>query len=159
MGETTECSQEKDRQRIRSDPIDYDYFAESSGEPSHVGIGFRRPLREILPRIELLGFTLERVKAEYEGCTRAWSESRAEDMDEVLPPISFSEFAAFATAYPVQALDDTYTEDNSRIQRRFRGNALSKRIPPLIGLVDTWTLSSWRPDGGDAGIARSSKHR
>jgi hypothetical protein len=122
--------QEKDRQRIRSDQINYEYFAEQNEDPSLMEMGFRRTLRAVLPRIELLGFTLNQVKRDYEGCIREWQEFRSEDdEDGGLLPIAFGEFCAFATAYPVQALDDEYTDDESRRKGRFRDDALYKRIP------------------------------
>src|SRR5262245_60958344 len=106
--------QVKDRKRIRSEQINYDWFAENNEDPGPMEMGFCRPLREVLPRIELLGFTPDQVRREYEGCARAWREyqNHAEDdeKDEVPAPMSFTEFLAFATRYPVQQLDDTYTD-------------------------------------------------
>ena len=122
--------QEKDRQRIPSDQVNYESFAEHTEDPSPTEIGFRRPLRQVLPRVELLGFTLDRVREEYDGCVEAWRESNSEaESNQDLPPLSFAEFLTFATAYPVKLLDDTYTEDDAQIQARFVEDRMSERIP------------------------------
>ena len=46
--------QERDRQRLRSDQIDYDWFAEHEEDPAPMEMAFSRPLQTVVPRIELL---------------------------------------------------------------------------------------------------------
>src|SRR5258707_15408925 len=59
--------QESDRKRMRSDQIDYDYFKKNQDEDglAAMEIGFVRKLSDVVPRLELLGFTLDRVKQDY----------------------------------------------------------------------------------------------
>ena len=125
--------QAKDRKRMRSEQIDYNWHTENNEDPGPMEMGFIRPLREVLPRIELLGFTLDRVRGEYDGCVRAWSESQdqADDNEqERLPALmTFAEFSALATSYPVQSLNDTYTDNESQAKGRFNDEALQQRIP------------------------------
>ena len=54
--------QVKDRKRIHSDQVDYDYFRENNEDPGPMEMAFCRPLKEVVPRIELLGFTLDQVR-------------------------------------------------------------------------------------------------
>jgi hypothetical protein len=122
--------QEKDRQRTPSDQIDYDWFAKNKEDPGPMEIGFCRSLREVLPRIELLGFTLDHVRREYERCVKAYGADRDDaNGKKAPPPMSFSEFVAFATAHPLETLDDTYDDDDSRMRGRFSDEALTQRIP------------------------------
>ena len=51
--------QERDRIRLRSDQINYEYFAENDEDPGPIEMAFFRPLREVVPRLDLLGFTLD----------------------------------------------------------------------------------------------------
>ena len=52
--------QEVDRKRLRSDQIDYGYFAESAEDPGRMEMALARPLRDVVPRLELLGSPLRR---------------------------------------------------------------------------------------------------
>jgi hypothetical protein len=130
--------QPKDRKRIRSDHIDYDYFKENNEDPAAMEIGFSRPLREVVPRLELLGFTLERAEIEYLRRAAIWHEEQqgmTDDPDEPVPDaISFSQFRAFATAHPLQSLDNTFissvdSESDKLVQGRFRDEEVIRRLP------------------------------
>ena len=107
--------QDKDRKRIHCDQIDYDYFKENDEDPRSMEMAFCRPLREVVPRLELLGFTLDQVEREYAGCVNAWREERQAGADDEEEPgrdvMSFAEFCAFVTAHPVEFLDDTSLSD------------------------------------------------
>lgn len=59
--------QESDRQRRRHPDIDYRYYDEHPEEdPAQSETCFCRSLGSMLPRLELLGYSLATVKAEYE---------------------------------------------------------------------------------------------
>jgi hypothetical protein len=73
--------QEVDRKRLRSDQIDYGYFAESGEDPGLTEMAFARRLEDVVPRLELLGFTLEAAKAEYLDVVEARREE-AEDVGD-----------------------------------------------------------------------------
>ena len=44
--------QAKDRKRIHSDQVNYDYFREHDEDPGPMEMAFCRPLKEVVPRIE-----------------------------------------------------------------------------------------------------------
>jgi hypothetical protein len=76
--------QAEDRKRIPSDQINYEYFKEKGEDPGPMEMAFCRSLRRVLPRLELLGFTLEQVKREYLARAAVWREKRlsmAEDTE------------------------------------------------------------------------------
>jgi hypothetical protein len=75
-------------------------------------MAFCRPLKEVVPRIEHLGFTLDHVQREYANCAESWREEcqgMADEEEESVPDVmTFAEFCAFATAYPLETLDETF---------------------------------------------------
>lgn len=100
-------------------------------------MAFTRPLKDIVPRLELLGFNLERVRREYEFVAQDWLEERRslqEDDDEPTPELmNFDEFREFASAHPLAELDDTFISgfdeaSERKILGRFIGFQL-ERIP------------------------------
>lgn len=129
--------QEQDRTAVKSDQLDYDWYEEEDEDPTPSEMAFTRPLRDAVPRLELLGFNLERVQREYDAVARNWLEVRQslqDDDDEPIPNLmNFAEFLAFATAHPLESLDDTFilgTDDASEAKIRGRfGGMQFERIP------------------------------
>jgi hypothetical protein len=127
--------QEQDRKRMRSDQINYDWYAEHQEDPAPMEMAFSRPLRKVIPRIELRGFTLDYAKTEYDRVVKRWSEDyRAMSDDENVPvPVlmSFEEFCSFASEHAVEDLDDTYIDSDAEAQRhgRFHEDARLPRLP------------------------------
>ncbi len=115
--------QKSDRKPIRSDQIDYAYFEAEREDPTPMEMAFIRPLRDVVPRLELLGFTLDRVRREYESVTEDWQErlrsSSDEDTERVVDLMSFTEFRDLATAYPLESLDSSFLDssDEESVQR------------------------------------------
>jgi len=66
--------QESDRKPVESNQLDYDYFKENDEDPTAAEMAFTRPLKDLLPRLELLGFNLDRVRREYEIVAESWQE-------------------------------------------------------------------------------------
>src|SRR5271168_1582963 len=66
--------QPADRKTKPSDQVDYDYFKESGEDPSDMERAFVRPLKSVVPRLELLGFTIEAVRKLYDGWVLTWRE-------------------------------------------------------------------------------------
>ena len=129
--------QSGDRKRVRSDQIDYDYYAENDEELAPNELALVRPLKDVLPRLELLGFTIERAKSEYIGAVEEemW-EDGDEDGDADEPPdlMSFEEFCAFVAAHPVENLDDTFigysgAEREAKVRGRFADDTVARRLP------------------------------
>lgn len=130
--------QAKDRKRIHSDQVNYDYFRENDEDPGPMEMAFCRPLKEVIPRIELLGFTLDQVRREYTSCAESWREecqAMADEEQESVPDVmTFAEFCAFATAYPLETLDDTFISSfdagsEAQIRRRFGDITVTCRLP------------------------------
>jgi len=46
--------QEKDRKAIKSDQLNYDWYKEEGEDPTPSEMTFARPLKDIVPRLELL---------------------------------------------------------------------------------------------------------
>jgi hypothetical protein len=129
--------QEKDRKRVRSDQINYEYFEERNEDPASMEMAFCRSLRELVPRLELLGFTLDQAKREYAVRVEAWREEDLDEDEEGRPQrgaMTFEEFCAFATAHPLQDLDDTFVSEvgdaaEAQIRGRFADKIIADRVP------------------------------
>ncbi|MDD5410922.1 MAG: HEPN/Toprim-associated domain-containing protein [Methylobacter sp.] len=130
--------QERDRKRIHCDQIDYDYFNQNNEDPGPMEMGFCKPLREVIPRLELLGFTLDKVWREYVSCAETWCEERqviaGSDEELALDLMNFTEFCAFVTAHPLQSLDDTFISSidpgsETVIRGRFGDETVTRRLP------------------------------
>lgn len=63
--------QEVNRKPLRSDGLNYDYFESEDVDPTSAEMAFTRPLKDVVPRLELLGFSLNRVQREYESVAKA----------------------------------------------------------------------------------------
>jgi hypothetical protein len=107
-----------------------------------------RRLKDVVPRLELLGFTLDTAKAQYLDAVAVCREER-EDLDEegAESPrdlMTFEEFCAFATAHPVQSLDDTFIDslNEKQIRGRFSDERVTCRIPSSV--LDSWSAYSER---------------
>ncbi|MFI9641409.1 HEPN/Toprim-associated domain-containing protein [Micromonospora sp. NPDC051925] len=131
--------QEQDLKAVRSDQINYEWYEENDENPESHEMAFTRPLRHVAPRLELLGFNLERVRREYGVIASEWKgrEFYLREGEEEFPPIepmSFMEFMNFAIVHPVGSLDDTFVSPSSghesaaQIQVRFKGKGI-ERIP------------------------------
>jgi hypothetical protein len=129
--------QEQDRKAIKSDQLDYDWYAKEGVDPTPSEMAFTRPLKHVVPRLELLGFNLDRVRREYDAVAQSWLEERRSlqhDGDDPIPDLlSFAEFVAFATAHPLDSLDDTFVSGSDeaskkKIRGRFAGTQFD-RIP------------------------------
>ena len=129
--------QEGDRQAIKSAQLDYEWYEEEGDDPTPSEMAFTRALKDVVPRLELLGFNLERVRREYDAVAQNWLEERRsleDDDSEPIPDLmSFAEFLSFATTHPLGGLDDTFVSgsddaSDEKIQGRFAGTQFV-RIP------------------------------
>ncbi len=129
--------QEIDRQAVKSDQLDYEWYQQEGADPTSSEMAFARSLKDVTPRLELLGFDLDRVQREYESVARSWREemlSLQDDDSQSVPDLmNFKEFLAFATAHPIESLDSTYisySDDAGRakIKDRFK-DVQYERIP------------------------------
>ena len=104
--------QEADRKPLRSDQLNYDHYECEGHDPTWAEMAFARSLKDMVPRLELLGFNLNRVQSEYESVTEGWREETQslldDDIGQVPDPMSFAEFRQFAIEHPLESLDDTF---------------------------------------------------
>ena len=153
--------QDKDRKRAPSDQIDYEYHYENNLDPAPMEMVFSRSLREVIPRIELLGFNSEQVAQEYEACAEEYLDQCRymieDDGEGELPNLfSFEEFQEFVTSHALNSLDGTYVEFDTEgketlIQGRF-ANADAVRRLPYSYLADTNAYSEQTFFAGLIGI-------
>lgn len=128
--------QAHDRKAVRSDQLNYEWYEENNEDPASAELAFTRPLRSIVPRLELLGFNMQRVEREYEAVTQNWLEERyfdASDQGPAREAMSFREYAAFVAAHPLDELDSTFVTPTvhrtaATVQARFDGEQV-QRIP------------------------------
>ncbi|WP_326522935.1 HEPN/Toprim-associated domain-containing protein [Sphingomonas sp.] len=115
--------QPADRQTVRSDQIDCEYCEDEGEDPTPMEWAFVRKLRHVVPRLEMLGFTLDVARKAYSDWIVEWKDERESLQDEGDPPIpdplSFDEFCAFANRQPIVDLDDKFlTSDDEWVDRR-----------------------------------------
>ncbi len=136
--------QEQDRQRTSSDQIDYEYFENNGEDPGPMEMAFCRPLKAVIPRLELLGFTLDQVRTEYEAEMASWTEEWEEIREEgehELDLMTFQEFCAFVNEHPLSELDKTFVSDTgaestSQIQGRYNDEGIKRRLPHYTSYED-----------------------
>ena len=128
--------QSDDRGRIPWEDDDHD----DDPDRSLMEMAFVRPLRTVLPRLELLGRTLATAKVDYERvaavCVEDRRSLREEGIGEELPLelMSFGEFKDFVTKDAISDLDDSYSDDLSdagerRTKGRFADSTVIGRVP------------------------------
>lgn len=129
--------QAQDRKPVKSEQLNYEYYESEGKDPTLAEMAFARPLKDVVPRLELLGFNVDRVRREYESVAESWREERQSLLDDDAEPVpdlmTFAEFRRFTTEYPLEDLDDTFLsgtdgENEERIRGRFADAALD-RIP------------------------------
>ncbi len=127
--------QEQDRKRVPSDQISYEYYEGKDEELAPNEMAFVRRLKDVLPRLALLGFTRERAVREYESLVETCIEEASSESDDgerqPLTFVSFDEFCAFVAKHPVADLDDTFGKslDREKIKGRFACDEIAERIP------------------------------
>ncbi|MEO8757847.1 MAG: HEPN/Toprim-associated domain-containing protein [Devosia sp.] len=132
--------QEGDRGRAHSEQVDYDYFKERpDSELAAMEAAFVRKILDLVPRLELLGFTLPSIEAEYELAVKRW----AEDSDEQETPkeaMTFAQFLVFATRTSIAELSDGLMfDDDEKAKGRFAGLPEIEQVPNS----DLWERSHY----------------
>jgi hypothetical protein len=138
--------QAKDRKRLRSE-IEEEPEGEDADEESVVW-QFARPLRATVPRLDLLGYTPESVKTEYEQELDEWLSYREEDEEGPPERLDFDEFVAFLGRHPLPELDDTFLRDfdeasKNKMRARFANDPALGRIPTTEGSGDGYSEASY----------------
>ena len=138
--------QKADRMRLHSEQINYDYF-DNPEDPQlmEMEMGFSKRLANVLPRVELLGYGLDRIEDEYNRTADLCRDERRSLGDNTIdcPPdlMSFAEFSEFIVASPISALDDTFIssvsgESEHLVMGRFSDEKVKQRIPHYSPDVD-----------------------
>lgn len=131
--------QTEDRKRFSSDQVNYDAFENpDDAELAEMETGFIKPLHLVKSRLELLGYTLDRVRSDYDHAAMASGEHNAE-MDELGIPlptefVSFDAFLSFISEFGVSELNDTAYFDSDdmtkeSIKGRFKNRDIIERLP------------------------------
>lgn len=107
--------QETDLTHRKTDSIDYNYYEEHPEEYEDLGIAeerFTRKLSRVLPRLNMLGSSLEVARAEYQALVSEAVEIASYDESEDPRPeyLSFEEFCDLACRYPLNDLKNDYVE-------------------------------------------------
>lgn len=127
--------QGQDRQRLHSEQAD---DVDDDDELDQVSrMVFTRPLRALVPRLELLGYRIETVRHIYEQMAKNWKDDQIDydnEAQEVLEPLTFEEMLDFVRSYPIQQLDGRFVEEfdergKRKIQGRFAGLETVAHIP------------------------------
>jgi len=132
--------QASDLTRRKSDLINYEYYEENPEDQQELDEAeevFARPLSRVLPRLNLLGYTLEAARSEYEALLAETEEISNEiDIEESKKKyLTFEEFCDLACRYSLVDLKSDYIEydtpDRDIIaQRRFSTDIdLFDRVP------------------------------
>ena len=135
--------QDGDLKRKKSESINYEYYEENPDEKYELDQAeevFSRTLSRVLPRLNLLGFTLEAARAEYQAVVAEAEEiSREIDLEESGKEfLTFEEFCNLACRYPLRELKADYidyeTPDRDRVSMgRFADDVdLFDRIPGYV---------------------------
>lgn len=146
--------QPSDRQRFRSEQIDYDVLDRDKSELADIEVGFARPLSSIVPRLELLGYTLKTAEVAYKrvaaACVEERKAYREHGYDIPLDVMPFEEFRQFISRVPITELDDTFDDgrdDDSdrRIMGRFTDEAFKARLPRYETMLERlpWSERSY----------------
>lgn len=124
--------QEADFCRRRSDQISYQYCAE---HPELDGLAeseeaFVRAVSRVLPRLQILGHSIESARAEYEAVVAdAVSLDEPDESRQTPGYLSFEEYCALACMYPLGSLADRYVDyDTDEREKVAQG-----RFAPLAG--------------------------
>jgi hypothetical protein len=146
--------QKGDLFRRKSDSINYNYYEEHTEEKEELAEAeelFARTLSRILPRLEILGFTLEAARIEYQSviaeAVEMSSHSELEESNKEY--LTFEEFCKLACRYPLGDLKSGFIEyetpDRDIIsQGRFAADIdIFKRIPWTDNSDFYWSETSF----------------
>ena len=144
--------QDNDLTRLRSEQLDYNRVDPNDPDLAREEMAFAKQLSGVVPRLELLGFTLEQVEAEYSQATQEHAETTEaldEESERSSPRLmTFPEFCAFVSSHPIGELDDTFvgsmdSDATRRREGRFFGKALDQRIPCGWDCESSYSESSY----------------
>jgi len=105
--------QHDDRKRSKSDQVNYDcYEFEDDADLIKMEMGFSKLLKDVVPRLELMGVTLEQVSKEYELVAEESNETRKQlaESEETTFCMPFEHFLKLAKRIDIGSLDNSYDD-------------------------------------------------
>ncbi|POD67120.1 hypothetical protein BKM17_27670 [Pseudomonas syringae group genomosp. 3] len=93
-------------------------------------------LKDVFPRLELLGFTLEAVREQYDSYVSEWEETlyrilEAEEAEVIGNFLGFDEFCEFVKSHPLKALDGSY-DSKFVMTEQFVNDPRASKVPVNI---------------------------
>lgn len=150
--------QKADRKRMKSEQIDYNYF-ETQDDPDilEMEMGFSKPLCDVIPRIELLGFTIDAIRSEYEICVTECDETRRDleesGPDKAVPCMSFDRFLEIISSIKISALDHAYDEQSHEKEPAAYGSKfVDTNTVKAIPFYDSYDIQAYSEQSFLAGV-------
>lgn len=106
--------QSDDRKRSKSDQVNYESVDDS--DLIKMETGFVKPLKDIIPRLALMGVTLDQVRLEYERAAADSNEMQKyleeSGLEKATPCMLFDQFLELAKLIDIGNFDSSYDEDS-----------------------------------------------
>lgn len=140
--------QDGDETRRKLDGIDYEYYEEhpemDADLAEHEAL-FARPLARVLPRLRLLGATIETARAEYEAVISEALEIASYGAPPEEPNLlTFDEYCSLACRYPLSALEDgAEFDDDERAKGKLVSDEDFQRLPWTENSDMFWSETSY----------------
>ena len=148
--------QDGDLTQRRSDAINYEYYKNNPEEENEIAAheaAFARPLRRVLPRLQLLGHTLNSARAEYQELLDSTMEMTDDDApEEAASLLTFEEFCSLACRYPLSTLASDYIDFDTPERAGVAQGRLANdrddigRLPWAGGSDSYWSEASYLSD-------------
>jgi HEPN superfamily Toprim-like protein len=147
--------QDGDLTRRRSDAINYEYYKNNPEEENELAAheaAFARPLRRVLPRLQLLGHTLDSARAEYQELLDSTMEMIDDAPEEEASLLTFEEFCSLACRYPLSTLASDYIDFDTPERAVVAQGRLANdqddigRLPWAGGSDSYWSEASYLSD-------------
>ncbi len=103
-------------------------------------MAFTRPLREIVPRLEILGYSLDRIALEYQQATAYYQEQYC-DVNSAAKILTFEGFCSFIREHPISSLDNNFVQYNEgeefelKVKGIFHDNQVVTMLPSNMDRV------------------------
>ncbi|ALE00374.1 MULTISPECIES: HEPN/Toprim-associated domain-containing protein [Pseudomonas syringae group] len=124
------------QKRVTCDQLDYSYTHLSSEFVASMERSMCALLKDVFPRLELLGFTLEAVREQYDSYVSEWEETlyrilEAEEAEVIGSFLGFDEFCEFVKSHPLKALDGSY-DSKFVMTEQFVNDPRTSKVPVNI---------------------------
>ncbi|KPX30507.1 Uncharacterized protein ALO70_00898 [Pseudomonas amygdali pv. eriobotryae] len=124
------------QKRVTCDQLDYNYPDLPSEFVASMERSMCALLKDVFPRLELLGFTLEAVRQQYDSYVSEWEGTlyrilEAEESDVIGSFLGFDEFCEFVKNHPVKDLDGSY-DSKFVMTEQFVNDPRTSKVPVNI---------------------------